>query len=288
MNESLISLSNEVRVNAKFRLGLFIVGGMLLLALLGPWITPYHPTEAQPSDFLQAPNMQHWLGTDRYGMDILSRVLHSPRIDMSIALGATGLSLLFGVPIGVWAGYMNGSRGIQGKISEFVMRLMDIVQAFPPFVIAMAFVAVIGPNIWNVMLVIALINIPVFTRLTRSKVLSEKNRAYIDAAICTGNTRGQILFRYLLPNSLAPALINASVVMGFSVMLTAGLSFIGAGIRVPEAELGSMISIGAQNMVTGQYWTSLFPGIYLGLMIFGFALVGDGLRNGLDSTRKRG
>lgn len=276
----------SLKTNRFFLLGLLIISTMTLLAIFAPIITPYHPEEAIPSDFLQAPNSKHWFGTDNFGMDIFSRVIWAPRVDLVIAVGATLISLIIGVPLGVWAGYYGNKRGTLGIASETLLRIMDVVQAFPPFVLAMALVAIAGQRTINVILVVAFINIPVFLRLTRSAVLSVQEKSYVEAAICVGNPDGRILRKHILPNSLAPALINASVVMGFSILLTAGLSFIGAGIRVPTAEWGSMISIGAPNMVTGEWWTSVFPGVFLGVTVLGFALLGDGLRIYLDPTRR--
>ncbi len=277
----------SLKTNRFFLLGLIIIAAMFLLAIMAPVIAPYHPEYAIPSDFLQPPGPKHWFGTDNYGMDIFSRVVWAPRIDLVIAVTATLASLAIGIPLGVWAGYYGSKRGIMGAGSEILLRIMDIVQAFPPFVLAMALVAIAGQKTINVILVIAFINVPVFLRLTRSAVLSVKEKSYVEAAICVGNPDSRILFKHILPNSLAPSLINASVVMGFSILLTAGLSFIGAGIRIPTAEWGAMISIGAPNMITGEWWTSIFPGIFLGTTVLGFALLGDGLRTYLDPTRRR-
>lgn len=273
--------------NKSFLIGIIIIFTIILLAIFAPFITPYHPEEAIPSEFLQPPNAKHWFGTDNYGMDIFSRVIWAPRVDLVIAIGATLLSLVLGIPLGVWAGYYGNRKGWLSTASEWLLRLMDVVQAFPPFVLAMALVTIAGQSITNVILVIAFVNVPVFLRLTRSAVLSIRERSYIEASICVGNPDSRILFKHILPNSLAPALINSSVVMGFSILTTAGLSFIGAGIRIPTAEWGSMISIGATNMTTGEWWTSIFPGIFLGLTVLGFALLGDGLRIYLDPTRRR-
>lgn len=276
-----------LKTNWSFLGGLIIIGGMTLLAIFAPWIAPYNPEFAIPADFLQSPSAKHWFGTDSYGMDIFSRVIWAPRLDLFIAVGATFTSLAIGIPLGVWAGYYGEDKTIQGWGSEFLLRGMDIIQAFPPFVLAMALAAVLGNNATNVIIVIAFINVPIFLRLTRSAVLSIKEKPYVEAAKAVGNPDRRILMRHILPNSLAPALINASVVMGFSILLTAGLSFIGAGIRVPKAEWGSMISIGASDMITGEWWTSVFPGLFLGVTVFGFALLGDGLRIYLDPTRRR-
>ncbi len=275
-----------LRTNLSFLLGLSIVVGMALVAALAPIIAPYPPEFAIPADFLQPPSARHLLGTDNYGMDIFSRVVWAPRLDLVIAVSATIVSLAIGIPLGVWAGYYSNRKGPPGWMSEVLLRFMDIIQAFPPFVFALGLVAAAGHKVSNVVIVIAFINIPVFLRLTRSAVLSVREKAYVEAAICVGNPDGRILFKHILPNALGPALINSSVIMGFSILLTSGLSFVGAGIRVPTAEWGSMISIGAPNMITGEWWTSVFPGVFLGVTVLGFALLADGLRTYLDPTRR--
>lgn len=275
-----------LKTNPFFLLGLTIVSGMALVALLAPVIAPYPPEFAIPADFLQPPSAKHWFGTDNYGMDVFSRVVWAPRLDLVIAVSATLVSLLIGVPLGVWAGYYSNRPGPLGWMSEGLLRFMDVIQAFPPFVFALGLVAAAGHKVSNVIIVIAFINIPVFLRLTRSAVLSVREKSYIEASVCVGNPDRRILFRHVLPNALGPALINASVIMGFSILLTSGLSFVGAGIRVPTAEWGSMISIGAPNMITGEWWTSVFPGMFLGITVLGFALLADGLRTYLDPTRR--
>ena len=277
----------SLKTNHSFLIGLILVIGMALLALLAPIIAPYSPTYAIPSDFLQSPSVNHFFGTDTYGMDIFSRCIWAPRLDLFIAVAATFSSLILGIPLGVWSGYYGGKGGFLSAMSEILLRVMDILQAFPPFVLAMGLVAALGTNAINVVIVIAFINVPTFLRLTRSSVLSVRERVYIEASVCVGNPDNRILFKHILPNSLGPTLINSSVIMGFSILLTAGLSFIGAGIPVPTAEWGSMISIGAPNMITGEWWTSIFPGLFLGITVLGFAFLSDGLRIYFDPTRRQ-
>jgi peptide/nickel transport system permease protein len=236
---------------------------------------------------LLPPSSAHFFGTDSTGLDIFSRTIAAPRVDVLIGVTATVLALTSGVAAGVWAGYFSGAGGFAGKVSELVMRLMDILQSFPVFILALALAAAAGPSVTNVIAVIAFLNFPVFLRLTRSAVLSTRERPYIEAAHCAGNSELRLMFRHVLPNSLGPSLIAASVSVGQAILITAGLSFVGAGVRVPTPEWGSMISIGAPNMITGQWWPALFPGIALGLTVLGFALVGDGLRYYLDPTRRR-
>src|SRR5262249_34237185 len=204
----------------------------------------HNPREANPADFLQPPNREHWFGTDARGLDIYSRVLYAPRIDMVIAVAGVFLAVAIGCPLGVFVGYYPRSL-----VSSLIMRAMDFVQSLPVFIMAMSLVAALGQDITNVIYVLMLFNIPVFVRLMRSEALSLREIEYIEAARCVGNSNRRIVFRHLLPNSLAPALIQLSVSIGAAVLLTAGLSFIGAGVRVPTPEWGLMIASGAQNMI---------------------------------------
>lgn len=247
------------RSNPLFMVGWIIVLLSLVLALVGPEIAPYPPEQATPRDFLQPPNRNHWLGTDATGMDIFSRIISAPRIDIAIALACTVLAMGIGVPLGVWAGYYSGHGGMGGFASEGLLRVMDVLQAFPVFILALALMAALGPSSQNVVGVLTFVNAPVFLRLTRSTVLSLRERPYIEAARCAGNSDLEIIFRHLLPNSLGPALVAGSVNVGRAILTTAGLSFVGAGVRVPTPEWGSMIAIGASDMITGHWWFLFFP-----------------------------
>ncbi len=271
-----------IRQNRGAQIGLVIVAAMLLLIIFAPLLTSYDPREANPGDFLQPPSARHLFGTDASGLDIYARVIYAPRVDMVIAVAGVFLAFLIGCPLGVLVGYYPSSFG-----STMVMRAMDFVQSLPVFIMAMALVAALGQNITNVIYVLMLFNAPVFVRLMRSEALSLREIEYIEAARCVGNSNLRIVLRHLLPNSLAPALIQFSVSVGAAVLLTAGLSFIGAGVRVPTPEWGLMIASGAQYMITGHWWIALFPGIAMSLAVLGFALVGDSLREVLDPTRRR-
>jgi peptide/nickel transport system permease protein len=220
-------------------------------------------------------------------MDVFSRVIFSARIDLVIAVLGTLLSLGIGLPLGVIAGYFAGTRGIWAWLSEGIMRVADVLQAFPVFVLAIALVAALGQSARNVILAIAFVNAPIYLRLLRTQALSLRERRFIDAARVSGSSELRIVFRHILPNAVAPAIIQASVNMGWAVLLTAGLSFVGAGVRVPTPEWGSMIAVGAQNMITGQWWPALFPGIAIALTVLGFALIGDSLELMLDPVRRR-
>jgi peptide/nickel transport system permease protein len=269
------------RSNAGAVIGLIIVAVGVFLMLFGEAIAPYPPTKANPRDSLQPPSLAHLFGTDNAGMDIFSRVIAAPRIDITIGLLGTALALVIGCPIGVLLGFYRGWP------SEIAMRLLDFVQSFPLFILAMALVSFTGQSITNVIYVVALLNVPIFARLVRAEALSLREREYVEAARCAGASDLKAIFTHLLPNALPPALIQSSVTVGWAILLTAGLSFIGAGVKIPEAEWGLMVSQGSTYMITGEWWIALFPGIAIGITVIGFALLGDALRELLDPTKRR-
>jgi peptide/nickel transport system permease protein len=266
--------------------GLCVIIVNLCLAAAGPAIAPY-PTQAPAGNSLIPPDGTHWFGTDVSGMDIFSRVLAAPRIDLTIALVSTVIAFVCGVALGVVSGFFaQGERS--GRIaSALIMRIADIVQAFPMFVFALALVGLSGPSAKNVIIALAFLNIPFFLRLTRGAVLQVRSKTFVEAAICAGNSRLRAAFFHVMPNALAPAMVHFSTTVGFSILLTAGLSFVGAGVPPPTPELGLMIQVGAQNMITGQWWTALFPGLCLAVTVLAFSLFGDNLRIFLDPTNRR-
>ncbi len=276
------------RRRPSFMVGMTIVAISLFLALFGPYIGTYPTETALPGDTLQPPSWNHPFGTDVSNMDIFSRVIAAPRIDLTIALVSTAIAFIGGVLLGVISGYFGGGgKGIARYVSEGIMRGSDIIQAFPVFIFALALVGFRGPGAENVIAALAFLNIPYFLRITRSAVLQIRERPFVEAARCAGNSEWRIAFVHVLPNALTPPLANISPTIGFSILLTSGLSFVGAGVPVPTPEWGSMIAIGAPNMMTGQWWTALFPGIALGVTILGYGLMGAGLNDFLDPTKKR-
>lgn len=279
-----------------FGIGLAIVTIVVVLAAIGPWIAPYDPTSITPRIVEPPPALSqvpgllwetitgtlehppHWMGTDASGFDIFSRVISAPRIDLSIALAANGLSLFVGVLLGLLAGYYrNIATGL-------LMRVSDVLQSFPVFISAMILVALAGRSTTNIIIALALLYTPIYIRLTRAEVMSQKVRGYVEAARAMGNTEITVALRHVLPNSLMPALIQASVTIGFAILLTAGLSFVGAGVRPPTPEWGLMISTGANQIILGEWWPSVFPGIAISLTVFGFAVLGNALERRYDGT----
>lgn len=276
-----------LRSHPSFALGYAIVSAVVVLALLAPWVAPYPPETADPAAFLQPPGWPHIMGTDATGMDVFSRVLWAPRIDLSIAMLGTIVSALVGTALGALVGYYQTSRGIGRIGAGFVMRAADVLQAFPVFVFAIALVAVFGQSLQAIVLAIAFVNAPIYLRLMRSQVMSIRTMRYVEAAFLTGASDLAIIVRHIVPNAMAPILAQLSVNVGWSVLLTAALSFIGAGVRAPTAEWGSMIASGYQNIVTGQWWPSIFPGLALAVTVFGFALVGSSIEVLADPSRRR-
>lgn len=281
------NLARFARRRPGFGAGLLIVGVTLGLALAGPRLAPYGPEEALPGRATLPPSARHWMGTDVSGMDIFSRVIAAPRIDLTIALTSTAIAFAAGVGLGVISGFFAGGRGPWALLGGAILRAADIFQAFPLFVFALALVGFRGPGIPNVIVALAFLNIPFFLRVTRGAVLHVRERPFVEAARCAGNSGLRIAFVHVMPNALTPALANLSPTIGFSILLTSALSFVGAGVPIPTPEWGSMIAIGAPNMITGQWWTALFPGLALAVTILGYALVGDGLRYYLDPVHRR-
>jgi peptide/nickel transport system permease protein len=256
---------------------------LLVLAVIGPEIAPFPTTTANPAIRLQPPNATYWFGTDENGMDIFSRVIAAPRVDVSVAFISIAIAVIIGTTLGVFAGFFEGSRRrAAALLGESILRLLDVIQAFPVFILAMVLVAVRGASTQNIIIAIAFVNMPVFLRIARAEVLSLRERPFAEAAQSIGARDRSIAFRHLLPNAFPPLVAQISATMGFAILLTAGLSFVGAGVSPPTPELGGMISTGAQSMIIGLWWPSLFPGIALGLVVFSFAAAGEALAHLLE------
>jgi peptide/nickel transport system permease protein len=253
--------------------GLAVVGLMLAVAAFGPLVVPYGPLATDPSLKLLPPSAAHILGTDNFGRDILSRVVHGARLDLGIAFSVVAIALVVGTLVGTLSGYYGG------WIDSLVMRITDVLFAFPSFILALAIAAILGNSIPNVVIAIAVAYIPYFTRLTRAEVLAARQMEYADAARTVGNPGWRIMYLHLLPNCLTPALVQATLCLGWAILDASGLAFLGLGIRPPTAEWGVLVSEGAQNIISGQWWTSLFPGAVIVLAALGFNLVGDSLRD---------
>ena len=250
--------------------------GWIFLTLFGPYLAPFPTEVAEPTTRLLPPSGTYPFGTDENGIDIFSRVLAAPRTDVVIGVVATAISVLLGAPLGVIVALYE-SRGGAGStaFAETFMRVLEVIQSFPVFVFAMVLVAVFGGSVTNIIIAIAFVNTPVFVRIVRSDVLSLVQRPFAEAARAVGNREVRIGFRHVLPNALPTVIVQVSVTVGFAILLTAGLSFVGAGVKPPTPELGAMIASGAKFLEIGQWWAAFFPGIALGLIVFSFGIFGE-------------
>jgi peptide/nickel transport system permease protein len=261
-------------------IGLVLIILLALIALFAPLIAPADPLKQVLSTRLKPPSPSHWFGTDQLGRDVLSRMMYGARISLLIGTVVVGLAASIGTFIGVVAGYAGG------WLDEGLMRLTDIFFAFPALILAMAISGALGPSLTNAMIAIAIVSWPVYARLVRAQVLSLREREYVEAARGLGASAGRIIWQHILPNTLAPLLVQASFDMGGAILSAAGLSFIGFGAQPPTAEWGVMISEG-RNYIATHSWLSLFPGLAILLTVAAFNLIGDGLRDALD-PRLRG
>jgi peptide/nickel transport system permease protein len=271
----------RIRRNWLSTIALAIIVAMILAALLANWIAPYDPDATDPEAALQSVSLHHWLGTDIYGRDLLSRIIFAARVDLTVAFGATAVALVIGSAIGAIAGHY------RGLVDLIIMRCVDSVMAFPAFILAMAITAALGNSVGNVLMAIAITQIPNYLRLIRGEIFRIREMEYADAARVVGNPAWRIMFIHLLPNCLPPIIVQATLAMGYALLTMSALSFIGLGIQPPQSEWGSMTAEGAQYIVTGEWWLFLFPGLAIMLMVLSFNLIGDGLRDFLD-PRMRG
>ena len=257
--------------------GLFITLFFLVLAVVGPWVTPYDPAAPDYMNLSASFSLEHPLGTDPFGRDTLSRLLAGARYSILIGVSATVLGAVVGSLWGLWAGY---AGGLTDTLS---MRLVDILLAFPGLLIAIGLITLTGAGVWPVIFASSLFGVPVFARLARGATLSIKERAYIEAAQGLGAKGPRIMFRHVLPGMIAPVLVYATLRSGVTLLIASGLSFLGLGVQPPTPEWGAMLSA-AQLYLTVQPLLAFAPGVTITLAVLGFNLLGDGLRDVLDPT----
>jgi peptide/nickel transport system permease protein len=246
------------------------------VALAAPVLAPHDPVTFDVASRMQPASRLHWLGTDFYGRDLFSRILYGARYDLAIALVAVGLAVSAGVLLGVVAGYYGRA------VDEIIMRVTDVLLAFPSLVLALALASALGPGLWKAILAVGVVGIAGYSRLARGSTLALRAEAYIEAARAEGASDLRIMARYILPNIVSPIIVRATVGMGFTVLLAAGLSFIGLGAQPPTPEWGAMVNEGRNQLVTGVWWVSTFPGLAIMSLVLGFNLLGDGIRDLLD------
>ncbi|WP_348624593.1 nickel transporter permease [Paenibacillus peoriae] len=268
------------RHNKMAFVGLSIIIFFVIIALIAPWIAPFDYKEQNLVSRLQPPSAEHWFGTDDLGRDLLTRTLYGARISLWVGFLSVIGSMIVGTALGLIAGFY-------GKWADMaISRLFDILLAFPGILLAIAIVAILGPSLENALYAIAIVNVPTYGRLVRSKVLSVKTEEYITSARALGANNTRIILRYILPNSLTPIIVQGTLGIGTAIIEAAALGFLGLGAQPPEPEWGKMLS-DSRQYIQNAPWTVIFPGVSIMLTVLGFNLMGDGLRDVLDPRAKR-
>jgi peptide/nickel transport system permease protein len=255
--------------------GLVIVLIVIVIAVLVPLLSPYNSTEIIASDSLLGPSARHWFGSDDLGRDVMVRVAEGYRISLSVAVGSVLIAVLGGIPLGLIAGYF------EGVVGEVIMRPLDILMSFPAILLAVVVMAILGTGTAVVLLAIGIVYIPVIARIMRASTLGTKRELFIEAVRSRGASHFRLIALHILPNSVGPAIVQASILMGIAIILEAALSFIGLGVRPPTPSLGLMLASERDFMVQAP-WVVAAPGLAIMLLVLGFNLIGDGLRDRLD------
>lgn len=260
-----------------------VVGGVALLiifasAIFADQLAPYPPNQQNLRNRFQPPSQEHYLGTDNFGRDVYSRILHGGRVSLTIGFIAVGIALLVGGLMGLLAGFYGGF------LDSVISGIVDVLLALPAFLLALAIVAALGPSIVNVMIAVGVANIPGFARIVRSAVLTVREMDYVTAAQAVGSRDPRVMFRHVIPNSLGPVIVQVSLSLAGAILAAAGLSFLGMGAQPPTAEWGSMLNA-ARPYIRNAQWTVTFPGVAIVLTVLALNLVGDGLRDALDPRR---
>jgi peptide/nickel transport system permease protein len=260
--------------------GLVIIAVFVFCAIFGPLLAPHDPLAQTIADRLQGPTLNHPLGTDQFGRDILSRLLYGARVSLLVGVVTVFIAVAIGSPLGLIAGYY------RGKIDTIIMRILDAVISFPALILALGITAALGPGVGTAFIAISIVMTPVFARLVRGSVLSVREREYVEAARAIGTRDMRIMFRHILPNVIEPIIVVGSLMIGACIIIEAGLSFLGVGVQPPNPSWGSMLGDGYLYLAIS-YWPAVSSGFAIALAVLGFNLVGDGLRDALDPRLRR-
>ena len=260
--------------------GLLVLGGIMFAALVGPILSPYDPTKTNLVAMLQGPSLEHPLGTDRYGRDILTRIMVGARTSLFVAFVGVTIATGIGVPLGAIAGYY------ERFVGEGIMRVADVVFSFPALLLALAFVTILGQTKFNVVIAVGLVYWPVFARITRGSVLSVKEEDFVQASRAIGESDVRIIFSEILPNVMAPVIVQATISLAVAVLVESALSFLGLGVPPPEPSWGRMLSA-SRGFMTDAPWWVLAPGLSIVLTVLSFNFIGDALRDALDPHQEK-
>ncbi len=261
--------------NRLARIGLFIISLLVFTAIFAPFLAPYDPTDQKMEEGLNPPSPEHPFGQDRLGRDILSRIIYGSRISLGVGIVTVGVSLTFGLLIGSVAGYYGG------LVDQLFMRIIDILQAFPGILLAISIIAILGPSLNHVILALCLIGWVGYARIVRGQVLFLREYEYVVAAKALGAGASRIILHHIVPNLLAPVIVQATFGMAGAILAEAGLSFLGLGAQPPTPSWGSMLNEGRQFLLVAPHLTT-FPGLAIMIVVLGFNFLGDGLRDMLD------
>lgn len=256
-------------------IGLGIILVIMCAAIFAPYLTSYDPTRQNLSETLQPPSNEHLMGTDQLGRDVFTRILYGARISLRVAVVVVAITLFIGTSVGVVSGYAGG------LIDEALMRLVDILLAFPGILLALVIAGILGPSLTNIMIALAVTGWTSYARIIRGSVLSVKEQEFVSASVLMGTSRSKIIIRHIIPNVISPVVVLATLDMAYVILGTAGLSFLGLGAQPPTPEWGAMLS-GGRNYLLDAWWIVNFPGLAIMLAVLGFNLLGDGLRDVFD------
>lgn len=259
--------------------GAIIIAFYIFIATFAPLLSPFDPYEIQLENKLQPPSFEHWMGTDDKGRDILSRILYGSRLSMGVGFAAVAFGAFFGILFGLIAGYY-------GKwVDSVIMRCMDVLLAFPGILLALAIISALGPGLINVTIAVGAFSVPLFARIVRGSTLEVKQLEYVDAIRSLGAKDSTIIFRHILPNILSPIIVQGTLRIATAILSAAGLSFLGLGAQPPSSEWGTMLSAGRDFLFSAPY-IAIFPGVAIAILVLGFNIFGDGLRDALDPRMK--
>ncbi len=259
----------------------FIILALAIAAIASPLLAPYDPLEPNYNALRQEPSFAHPFGTDQIGRDLLSRIIYGTRISFLVGVVSVGVAVCIGTPIGLIAGYF------RGPTDELLMRIIDAISAFPSLVLALAIVAVLEPSLLNVMVAVGVTSVPIFARLTRSQVLSLRERDFVLAATSTGASDTRIMLRHIMPNAASPLIVQATLGLGIAILAEASLGYLGVGVQPPTPTWGGILNQGAP-LIERAPWLSIAPGVAIFTLVLCFNLVGDALRDALDPRQRKG
>jgi len=274
-NSKLETFWRRLRRNRMAVAGLVLVLGLFAVALLAPWLAPYDPNFIDLKQVLMPPSPAHLLGTDTLGRDVLSRVIFGARISLLVGFVAVGIATLIGVLVGALAGYYGGA------MDALLMRLVDLMLCFPTLFLILAVIAVLGPSIWNIMVVIGVTGWMGVARLVRAEFLSLREREFVMAARALGASDARLIWRHLLPNALTPVMVSATLGVAGAILTESALSFLGLGVQPPTPSWGNILTMGKDNIEIA-WWLSVFPGLAILVTVMSYNLLGEGIREAID------